>query len=99
MTNTLFYRYYVRYSIGMGLYGITRGYRSEPKQQGVSPPLLADRVVLSIANGFVYSLPGWNVVHMLKLVNRMEIRMRGWNPADYPLSYEECMMAHCSDTI
>jgi hypothetical protein len=89
----------MRYSIGMGLYGFTRGIRSEPPQKGVPPILLTDRVVFGLVNGGVYYLPGWNVFHTLLLANRLEIRMRGRNPADYPIAYYEFLTRRCLDTV
>ena len=106
--------WYIRFSTGMALYGFTRGYRAEYKKPNMllssassasltpstsCPRLLSHRVTMGMINGFIYSLPGWNIVYLSQLTNRVEIEWMGLSPADYPDAYHEGGNVWCLDVI
>ena len=50
-------------------------------------------------NGFICGLPGWNIIYLSQLANRLEIKWRGLSPADYPEAYYEGCNVWCLDVI
>ena len=95
----------------MALYGFTRGYRAEYNKPNVllssgslasptsCPRLLSHRLTAGMVNGFIYGLPGWNIIYLSQLTNRLEIEWRGLSPADYPEAYHEEGGGWCLDVI
>jgi len=72
------------YCIISGLYGVARSLNGS-----YEPPhdLLGNRILLSIANGFFYSLYG--PYYQIKLLNRIDIKFRRKDPTKYKDSYED----------
>jgi len=70
----------------MGLYGFYRGFNVESKDK---IPLITDRFVYGILNGIIYTNPITNVMPMYRLVNRLEIKVRGLDKNQYKENYEE----------
>ena len=87
--------YCFRYAVGMGLYGFTRGYRAthqwdKSKGQFVPCPyLIGDQIGKGILTGVFYAIPYTIPWTLVKLLNRVEIRVRGWKPEDFPQEYED----------
>jgi tetrahydromethanopterin S-methyltransferase subunit E len=89
------YPWFIRLSAGMGLYGFSRGYRA---QEPNKIPLIGYSIMKGIQNGIIYVLPGWNIVSLLRLINRLEIHARGLNRENYPAEYME-IGGYCFDTV
>ena len=93
--------YGIRYMIGMGLYGFTRGYRanylwdSSTKQFVPHNFLIGDRVCHGLIGTAVYANPSTMPWVFVPLLNRVEIHLRGWKPEDYPAEYRECGASYC----
>ena len=88
-------RYYGIFSGVMGGYHFIRGcrvsHRPSKPFNGMTEAeiLIADRLLYGVANGFLYSLPIWNINGMYRLMNRIEIHCRGLKKKDHPYVYEE----------
>lgn len=93
--------YSVRYMIGMGLYGFTRGYRAtqqwDPSTKQFLPHsyLIGDRICHGIATACFYAIPTTMPWTLTNLVNRVEIHLREWKPEDYPEIYNETRNGYC----
>jgi hypothetical protein len=87
-------RLYKGYSILMFGYGFTRGYRSDHND------LITGKFIMGIFNGSIYSIPGFNVLSTINLLNRIEIKYRNYDKFDkkYKSNYEE-LIGYCYDTI
>jgi hypothetical protein len=73
---------------GWAAYGVARGLRSE----GFQDDFYSTRVVLSLTNGVFYGL--FFYIPMMRLANRIQIRMEDKNPEDYPDVYHEILMTN-----
>jgi len=62
------------------------------------PLLTTQQIAGGMVNGFFYALPGWNIVHLFHLSNRLEIQWRGYPPSHYPEEYHE-WCGWCYDTV
>jgi|Laugrespbdmm15sd_2_1035082.scaffolds.fasta_scaffold148235_1 hypothetical protein len=71
----------------MGMYGFSRGYRSE--QNLHRHKLIVDKVSSSIVNGLLYSVPIYNLYHFSKLLNRLEIEYKNLDPEKFEIEYTE----------
>lgn len=93
-------RYSFRFSLGMGLYGFTRGVRvqNKPSLHEKVPLLIGDRLVNGLCAMCVYALPGWNIYMLSRLMNRVEIDYKGWDPEHFPDEYEEGI-GYCKDVL
>lgn len=100
-----FYKSYIVASGIMGAYGFTRGVRAIhhfDKRENVyiqSTTLIADRIVYGVVNGIMYTLPGWNIIALMRLANRMEIRIRNLNKSSFPFEYQEMFGGYCLSTL
>lgn len=100
------FRSFFYYSIGMSLYGASRGYRSdyqynshEKKWEKVNI-LFGDRLMTTIGSGVIYLLPTFSLIKTVNLINRIHIRQMGWNSEDFPQEYEEFgWKLCCVDTL
>lgn len=96
--------YHRMFSVGMGIYGATRGFRAttttnQPDGTVVRKKLLVgDRLINSIAMGMYYSLPVINLFELMRLANRIDIKYRGMLPSDAPGQYKEGL-GYCTDTL
>lgn len=100
------YRAFAYYSVGMGVYGATRGYRSNDsynyheKKWEKTQPLLGYRLMGTLFNGVMYACPPSGIIKLLNLINRIQIRQMGWKSEDFPKEYEEYIFGlHCRDTL
>lgn len=93
--------YLLRYSVGAGLYGFTRGFRStyqydkSAKQYTPHQYLTGDRITMGLVMTFMYANPGLAPLYILRLANRIEIGMRGWRAEDYPEEYRDGFGTYC----
>ena len=88
-------RSFCYYSIGMSLYGASRGYRSdyqynshEKKWERVNM-LFGDRLMATVGGGVIYLLPAFSLIKTVNLINRIHIRQMGWKSEDFPREFEE----------
>lgn len=94
-------KYHTRFSVGIALYGFTRGLRIQinAKNKDVSPPILTGhRLVHGVGTACIYCIPGWNMMALFRLLNRMEIHYNGWNRYDFLEEYRE-VGGYCMDTL
>ena len=83
--------------VGMGMYGFTRGYRSQNKSN--TPELLiCEKLTNGILNGYMYCLPFYNIKWVHNLLNRVEVKYRNLDKKVYEKNYEETC-GICDDTI
>ncbi len=77
---------YMTYSILSGLYGFSRSFNGK-----YQPPhdVLGNRFMCAFANGCLYSLPLYSQYYQIKLLNRIDIKLRGKDPNNYKESYED----------
>lgn len=94
----LFYKNFWRFHIGMGIYGFTRGFRSE-YEKSPRKILFSERIVGSVANSCMYFTPIWNLHHLYRLFNRVEILIRGLDKEEYKINYEEPFSGNCFHTL
>lgn len=87
---------FIGYTSYMSVYGFSRGYRSEYRSE--KKELLMNRIKVGLLNGMLYAIPIWNVCHLVKLVNRIEIHNKCLNPRDYSAEYQE-VSGECYDTF
>ena len=80
----------------MGLYGLSRGYRAHYSNE--KERLTWDKLTNAAFVGFLYASPIWNIVHMIRLFHRLEIKYKGLNTHDYKINYDE-FNGYCYDTI
>ena len=86
------------FNFTLGAYGFTRGLRSN---YDTSPRklLVSERLSGSIVNSCMYFAPFFNVYHIYRLFNRIEIRARGLNKEDYKDQYLEPFSGYCFHTL
>jgi|LauGreDrversion4_2_1035121.scaffolds.fasta_scaffold149020_4 hypothetical protein len=95
---------YRMFTIAMGVYGASRGYRattSTRQRNGTVTRkvlLLGDRIMNSLGMGLYYSLPGVNLVELARLANRLDMKSRGLSPSEDPDQYREGQ-GYCMDTL
>ena len=87
---------YATFCSGMGVYGFTRGYRSNIHTN--KEPLTAEKCVSGLLNGICYGAPIFNVGPMFRLLNRLEIEHKNLNKDEHKSNYQE-FMGVCNDTI
>jgi hypothetical protein len=51
--------------------------------------VIGTKVVTAFANGFFYAIPLYTPYYLLKLVNRIDIKLSGKDPSKYPDEYED----------
>ena len=75
----------------MGMYGFSRGYRSEnfDGRDKLTTKLTTTRITTSIINGVLYSAPIFNLYYFSKLLNRLEIEHKQLDPKEFPSEYRE----------
>lgn len=108
MSYTLFYKALTRFHIGMGIYGFTRGFRSDyensfsrfiTRDKSQRKLLLSERVFDGVANSMIYVAPLWNIYFLYCLLYRVEISIRGLKKDDYYYYYKEPVSGYCFDTL
>jgi hypothetical protein len=84
MLNIIKQNKYVSYCIFSGLYGVARSFNGYYK-----PPddALGNRMVLSLLNGFFYSL--YAPYYSIKLLNRIDIKLKEKDQQKYIDSYTD----------
>ena len=84
------------FSLLMGTYGFTRGYRSqiEPSKK----VLTMERIGYGLFNGILYSMPVLNILYFSRLMNRIEIEYYGLDKKRYISEYKE-VIGECMDTF
>lgn len=87
-----------RFNIGMGIYGFTRGFRSD-FERSPRKLLFTERLLGSLANSTIYFLPVYNIYQLYRIINRLEIYSRGLNKEEYKSAYEEPFSGICKDTL
>lgn len=87
---------YATFCVGMGIYGFTRGYRSNIYKDRES--LTAEKYVSGLVNGICYAAPILNIGPTFRLLNRLEIETKNLNKEQHKSNYEE-FMGICNDTI
>ena len=87
---------YISFCTGMGVYGFTRGYRSNIHKDRES--LTAEKCVSGLLNGICYGTPIFNIGPIFRLVNRLEIQHKSLNKEEHKSNYEE-FMGICNETI
>lgn len=87
---------YCTFSGVIGMYQAVRGFNATHqrcRQTGLFYKCevpLGDRLGAGLANGIIHVLPGWNLLAVLRLINRVDIQSRGLKKEDHYRSYEEC---------
>lgn len=101
-----FYRVAGYYSFGMGLYGASRGYRSDyeyhrhEKKWVKVNRLCGYRLLDTVVNGLFYMWPPFSLMGPFHLVNRIQIRQMGWKLEDFSQEYHEFgSQMYCLDTF
>lgn len=96
---------YCKFTLGMGVYGFTRGYRSENLyyknfgfENNNNKRLTTEKISAGAVNTIIYLAPIFNLLQGYKLIKRMEISYRNKTKTDYPEAYEE-LVGYCPDTI
>lgn len=79
----------------MGVYGFSRGYRANDRNY---ERLTMDRINNGFLNGILYSTPFFNIIHLSRLLNRLEVQYLGLDPDEYKSEYTE-ITGVCKDTI
>lgn len=82
----MFARLLTTFCTGMGVYGFSRGYRSEIDGRS---KLTMDKISSSILNGMLYSIPIFNMYHFSRLLNRIEIEHKNLDPEKFKSEYKE----------
>ena len=100
------YRRLAYYSIGMGLDGATRGYRSTDhynsyeKKWENTQLLIGHRIINTVGNGLLYMWPPVGMVGMIHLMNRIQIQQMEWKSEEFPNEYQEFPFGtYCRDTL
>lgn len=78
------------------LYGFTRGYRSDNNSK--NHLLTSTKITNGLLNSCFYALPIFNIFCLSKLIDRIEIRIKGLDKNDYKESYKE-INGFCYDDI
>ncbi len=76
----------ISYSILTGVYGFARsfnGYHS-PEYD-----VIGDKFALAFMNGITYCIPPYSVIYHIKLLNRIDVKLNGKDPALHKNSYED----------
>jgi len=92
------YKSVIKFHIGMGAYGFTRGFRSRTENESF-PRLVTERISEGLVNSLIYVSPFWNIYPMFCLFNRVEICIRGLKKEDYKIYYREPLSEYCFDTL
>lgn len=88
---TIFNKVYFGFSIGMGMYGFSRGYRCKENK------LYSDKIVCGTLNSIFYSAPIINIFPLYRLINRIEVEKRQLDKNKYLDIYKE-VFGTCSST-
>ena len=98
----------IRFHIGMGIYGFTRGFRTNydhslsrfiSKDESQRKLLLSERLFEGSINAMIYLAPIYNIYPLFCLSNRVEISIRGLKKDDYIDYYKEPFSGYCFDTL
>ena len=79
---------YKNFSLGMALYGFSRGFRSNYKNEK-RKILTSERIINSCINSSIYVLPFFNLYQLYKLFNRIEVDARQLDKESYKELYQE----------
>lgn len=103
MNYSLIEKCFFTFHVGMGIYGFTRGFRSNRehyKDFNINRKLLlSERFVEGFMNASYYVVPFFNLFPLYRLVNRVEISIRGLKKEDYKNYYKEPLSGYCFDTL
>ena len=72
-------------------YGFQRQWNS-----GYQPPsdLIGYKIILSVANGFLYIIPPFSFLRLMNIVNRLQIKFQTKDPEFYPRCYDEIIFTN-----
>jgi hypothetical protein len=76
----------ISYSILSGFYGFARSFNGDHLAEN---NVIGDKFALAFMNGVMYSLPPYSVIYHLKLLNRIDVKLNGKDPALHKKSYED----------
>lgn len=76
----------------MSGYGASRGYRNRDAD------FITDKVISGFFNGVMYGFPILNIEPTIRLLNRLEIRSRGYDKNLHLNQYKE-FIGRCMDDI
>ena len=82
----------------MWVYGFTRGLRSNFNNT-TRKPTISQRFFGSLANATMYFIPIFNISHIYRLLNRIEIHLRGLKKEHYKADYQEPFCGICKHTL
>jgi len=89
-------RVYSGFCVGMGIYGYTRGFRSEYKNN--SKKLITEKLSGGLFNALFYAAPIVNLWPTLRLIDRLEIEYKNLDKTKYKGAYQE-LVGQCNDTL
>lgn len=75
------------YSSGIAFpYGFIRGMNAQ-----YEPPhdVIGSKICLAFMNGITYAIPPYTPLYMIKLINRIDIKMTGKDPSKHKNDYED----------
>lgn len=81
----MLYKLYSTFCISMGMYGISRGYRSVKDTK----KLALEKTGYSIMNGLMYATPICNTIPFIRLLNRVEIEYYDLDKTYFGTEYTE----------
>ncbi len=84
----------VSYCILTGVYGFARSFN------GYHPPehdVIGDKFALAFMNGITYSIPPYSIIYHVKLINRIDVKLNGKDPALHKNSYQD--MFSCNQNV
>lgn len=87
------------FCISMGIYGANRGYRASLASTTVRPVLTTHKIANSVMNGLLYSIPMYNFVPLVRLLNRIEIDKSQLDKTLFCEQYTEFGGAILYDTV
>jgi hypothetical protein len=73
-------------SIVSGFYGFARGMNSS-----YAPPndVIGNKLMYASMNGIMYSVPPYSAYYLLKLINRIDVKLTSKDPTKYPDLYDD----------
>ena len=76
----------ISYSILSGFYGFARSFNG---YHAPEHDIIGNKFSLAILNGVMYSLPPYSPIYHIKLLNRIDVKLNGKDPAHHKDSYED----------
>ncbi len=76
----------ISYSILYGFYGFARSFNGHHAPEH---DVIGNKFALAFMNGVMYSLPPYSIIYHIKLLNRIDVKLNGKDPALHKDSYED----------